>query len=73
MDYDVNSQLTVFACLDCGIDQFGTAGNDDFLVEVGADYELLDGFTVGLQADFSTVNTCSFDFEDAEITFTRYF
>ncbi|MEL6819626.1 MAG: porin, partial [Pseudomonadota bacterium] len=73
MDYDVNSQLTVFAGLDYGIDQFGTAGNDDFLVEVGADYELVDGFTVGFQADFSTVNTGSFDFEDAEITFTRSF
>ncbi|MEL6202327.1 MAG: porin [Pseudomonadota bacterium] len=73
MDYDVNSQLTVFAGLDYGIDQLNGTGDDDLLVEVGADYELVDGFTIGFQADFSDRTTGSFDFEDAEITFTRSF
>ncbi|MEL6919882.1 MAG: porin [Pseudomonadota bacterium] len=72
-DYAVTSQLTVFAGVDYGIDQFFSGGNDDFLVEVGADYELVDGFTIGVQADFSDRNTGDFDFEDAEITFTRSF
>ncbi|MEO0544163.1 MAG: hypothetical protein AAFY99_10135, partial [Pseudomonadota bacterium] len=74
MDYDVNDMLTVFAGLDYGIDQFGTGGDDDILVEVGADYELVDGFTIGFQADFSDRRTSgNFGWEDAEVTFTRSF
>ncbi|MEO0544816.1 MAG: porin [Pseudomonadota bacterium] len=80
MDYDVNDKLTVFAGLDYGINQMGTVSNandigtnDDFLLEVGADYELVDGFTVSFQADFSDRTTGTFEWEDAEISFTRSF
>lgn len=85
MDYDVNDKLTVFAGMDYGIDWYGDATNDGtrdaidvVLVEVGADYELVDGFTIGFQADFSDLRIDNngnqqFGFEDAEVSFTRSF
>ncbi|MEM1376927.1 MAG: porin [Pseudomonadota bacterium] len=72
--YEVTDQLTLALGVDYGIDQFGTAGDDDILVEVAADYELVDGFTIGFQADFSDRRSSGdFGWEDAEITFTRSF
>ncbi|MEO1701576.1 MAG: porin [Pseudomonadota bacterium] len=74
MDYDVNDKLTVFAGADWGIDQ-GGGSDDDYVIEVGAEYEIVDGFTIAVEADFSDRKTGAdaFIFEDAEVTFTRSF